>query len=377
MTKRITYAEINLSNYIHNLDSIKHIIGDSVDVMAIVKANAYGHGLEEIARAATEWGVRYLGVVSLGELSRIRSAKISTPCLLLNYLDHNSIEEAIGLNASFTVMNSHSIDVLNDRAGSVRRKLNVHIKIDTGMHRAGCKPGEVLKLAKSVVESPWLSLEGVFTHFGEAESSNNAFTKHQLAVFGSCLKNLSAAGIKPALVHAANSAATIAYPESHFSMVRIGILSYGLSPFDKTHDKSKFVKTNFRPVMSVKSKVIYVRQLSNGESVGYGRQWTAKRPSTVALVPIGYGDGYRRAPYHAKYALVNGRKVIIAGAISMDQTIFDVTDAGRVNVGDEVVLLGAQNGASISADDLAKDYKTINYEVVTAFTDRIERKYLS
>lgn len=376
MAKRITSALIDISSYKHNLDLVKSLIAKDVGIMAVVKANAYGHGIEGIARAASDWGVSYLGVVSLGELSRIRTAKVNTPCLILNYLDDGSMAEAIDLDASVTVMDSSSIAALHAHASKIRKMVNVHIKVDTGMHRAGCRPEDLSAIAKEVTSSPYLILEGIFTHFAESESSSTDFTKQQLSVFQSCLNKLTAEGIKPRIVHAANSAATLAYPESHFSMVRIGVLSYGLSPFDETHNKSQYVSDNFRPVMSVRSKIIHIRQLRDGDSVGYGRKWTAKRPSVVALVSIGYGDGYRRAPFHAKYALINGHKAPVIGTVSMDQTIFDVTDAGHVNVGDEIVLLGEQGGESISADDLAKDYKTINHEVVTAFSDRIERKYL-
>lgn len=377
MVKRITSALVDLSSYRHNLDLVKSQVAKDVAIMAVVKANAYGHGIEEIAKAATEWGVEYLGVVSVGELSRVRAAKIDTPCLILNYIDDGSIAEAVDLGASITVTDSSLVAALRAHTSKIRKIVNVHVKVDTGMHRAGCKPDSVSSLAKEITSSPYLMLEGIFTHFAESESSDMDFTRQQLSVFQSCIDQLAAEGIRPTIVHAANSAATLAYPESHFSMVRTGILSYGLSPFDETHDKSQYVSDNFRPIMSVKSKVIHIRQLATGESVGYCRRWTAQRPSTVALVPIGYGDGYRRAPYHAKRALINGYKVPVIGTVSMDQTVFDVTDAGCVNVGDEIVLLGAQKSESISADDLAKDYKTINYEVVTAFTDRIERKCIS
>lgn len=374
MSKRITSALIDISSYKHNLDLVKSLIAKDVKIMAVVKANAYGHGIEEVARAASDWGVSYLGVVSVGELSRIRAVKINTPCLVLNFLDNDSIDEAISLDASVAVMDSQSIAALHDHASKAGKKIKIHIKVDTGMHRAGCEPDNLLSLSKKIVSSQFLVLEGIFTHFAESESSNKDFTMRQLSVLQSCLNQLTAEGIKPKFVHAANSAATIAYPASHFSMVRIGILSYGLSPFDETHNKSQYVSDNFRPVMSVKSKVIHIRQLATGESVGYCRRWTASRPSIVALVPIGYGDGYRRAPYNANYALINGHKVPVVGTVSMDQTVFDVTDAGRITVGAEVVLLGEQKNESISANDLAKDYQTINYEVVAAFTDRIERK---
>lgn len=375
MPDRLSVAIINLENYTHNLHEVAKIVGENVKIMAVIKANAYGHGIEKMGEAAVKAGASYLGVVSLGELKRLRSAGIKSPILILNYIDAGSLAEAIDNDGSITVMDQQIIADLQAAAKGSSRIVNVHIKVDTGMHRAGCDPKEIVPLAKQIIEAPNLRLEGIFTHLAESEALSQNFTHEQLKVFNQCVENLKDAGFSPPLIHCANSAATIAMPETHFTMVRPGLISYGLSPFDSDHEKYKFVANNFKPVMSLRTTVVFVRKLSIGETVGYNRRWTAERPSTVALLPVGYGDGWRRSPHNAGHVLVNGHKVPIIGSVSMDQTVIDVTDIPPVTVGDEAVLIGTQHNKAITADDVAQAYQTINYEVVTALSDRIHRQY--
>lgn len=244
------------------------------------------------------------------------------------------------------------------------------------MHRAGCDPDKLLDLARKVQAAPQLVLEGLFTHFAESEELDAAFTHQQLKVFSQAVDVLKGEGISPSLLHCANSAAIINFPEAHFTMVRPGLVSYGLNPFPKEHSQYKFVAQNFKPVLSLKTQVAFVRIIEPGETVGYNRRWQAKRQSTLALLPVGYGDGYRRTPHNASKVLVNGQYAPIVGSVAMDQTVIDITDVqGSVSVGDEVYLLGKQGAVSLTADDLAAAYDTINYEVVTALSDRIARSY--
>lgn len=376
MSDRISKAIINLDNYRHNLEEIRSKLSDNVKIMAVVKANAYGHGLVELAKAAIDVGAEYLGIVSIGELKRLREAGIESPCLILNYLDIDSIKEAIEINASVTAMDPVFIQALQDQAQAANKTVSVHLKIDSGLHRAGCSPAESVLLARQIVDSPNLDLSGIFTHLAESEDVDTTYTTMQLKVFNECIKEIQSQGINTGLLHCSNSAAILAHPKAHFDMVRPGILTYGINPFPKEHTEYTYVQSHFLPVLEIRSKVVYIRKLEVGESVGYNRRWCAEKPSTVALIPIGYGDGYRRTPFNAGYMLVAGSRCPIIGTVSMDQTIIDITDVLNVEVNDEVVILGSQNNSSITIDDIASAYQTINYEVATSLTDRIERLYI-
>lgn len=376
MTDRITKVVVNTDNYRRNLNVIRSLIPATTKIMTVLKANAYGHGIVALANTANKWGTDYIGVASLGEACQIQKAGISTPCLILSYLDIDSIPEAIAAKVSVTAMDDDFISALQHQAEQTGTIVNVHLKIDTGMHRAGCDPQDTLRLAKQITESSHLRLEGVFTHLAESPNPQQDFTNTQLHRFTQCISELQAAGIMPPLIHCANSAAIVAHPSSHFTMVRPGLLSYGLNPLPPEHPKYDFINTHFAPTLSVVSKIAFIRRLVPGEAVGYDRRWTARRPSVVALVPIGFGDGYRRTPYGAKHMLVDGHKAPIVGTISMDQTTIDITDIPDVRVDDEVVILGSQKDNSITADDIATSYQTINDEVVAALSDRLERQYL-
>lgn len=376
MSDRLTTAIINLSNYAHNFAQIRKNLNDGVKIMAIVKANAYGHGIVEIANAAIINGASYIGVVSLGELKSIRRAGNAAPVLLLNYIDPDSMDEAVDLDGTITVMDEQAVSALQMAAASKDKVIRVHIKIDTGMHRAGCEPGNICNIAQKVLASKNLVLEGIFTHFAESEALDTTFTLLQLSTFERCIEQLKALGINPALIHCANSAATIALPQTHFSMVRPGIITYGLNPFEPTHPKHKYIAENFKQVLSLKTQIIYIRDIAPGETVGYNRRWKAEHKSKIALLPVGYGDGFRRTPHNAGRVLVGGKYAPTIGTVAMDQTVIDITNIKGLSVGDEAVLLGSQKGSAITADDIAKAYQTINYEVVTSLADRISRIYV-
>lgn len=376
MANRLTAAHIDLDNFAHNLAALRSVIGNDVAIMMVVKANAYGHGIEEISKAAVSAGAVYLGVVSLGELKKVRRAGIAVPVLILNYLDPDSIAEAVALDASITIMDSDVLDAASVAAQTQQKIAKIHIKIDTGMHRAGCAPEQLLELAKRVHDCPRLELEGVFTHFAESEDVDDSFTRKQLLVFSECLRVLRENNIRPALVHCANSAAIINFPDTHFDLVRPGLIVYGLNLFPKGHPQYQFVAENFKPVLSLKTQVAYVRTVEVGETVGYNRRWRAERTSKIALLPVGYGDGYRRTPHNAGRVLLNGQYAPIVGSVAMDQTTVDVTGIENVAVGDEVILLGEQGGNVITAGDIAVAYDTVDYEVLTSLSERIGRVYI-
>lgn len=373
MANRLSTASIDLVSYTSNLRLISSAVKPGVKIMAIVKANAYGHGLEHIAKAAEKYGVAYLGVVSVGELRQLRELDIKIPVLILNNQDSESATEAVELGAEITVMDRDIINELQDISQKNSIVTKVHLKIDSGMHRAGCDPKDATSLASLIDTSTNLKLQGIFTHLAESEDPNSEFTDKQIALFNECITDIKKAGLKPELIHCANSAAIFAHPNTHFDMVRPGIMTYGLTPFGEDHPLFDTLEKQLEPVLTLSSKVIFVRELKKGDSVGYNRRWTADRPSKVALIPIGYGDGWRRTPHNAGRVLINGAYAPIVGSVAMDQLVIDVTDLDNVSVGDEVVLIGKQGKLAISAEEVATKCKTINYEIVTALSNRIVR----
>lgn len=339
--------------------------------MPVVKANAYGHGLERIAQEAEKAGADWLGCVCLAELERIRLAKVKLPVLILNYLDPGGITEALELKATINVMDEdvlQAVDRLSKKSGIVTP---VHVKFDTGMHRAGCLPESGIKLIKKIEKYRNVKLEGIFTHLATSDEKDLKYTLDQLALFERIIKKLSEYGIKPPLIHTANSAASLRLPQSHYSIVRPGIITYGLPP---SHD----FQLPFTPkaVLSLKTIVVQIREVCKGEAVGYGRQFVASKKTRIGLLPVGYGDGFRRGPKNPGFVLVNGKKVPILGRVSMDQISIDLTYV-RARLGDEAVLIGEQESQSITVDDVARNIKTINYEVVTGIMDRVYRRYFN
>lgn len=377
MPDRLVTAEINLAAYRHNLTQLRQRLQPGVALMAVVKANAYGHGAVALAQAAAASGCEYLGVVCLAEAKELRAAGITTPILLLNYLDSDSLAEALTLDLTLTVMDQMVIEHVAQLAQEQRQLVKLHLKVDTGMHRAGCQPGQVVPLARAVEQAEYLELEGVFTHFAAADDSDLSFTQLQLDHFQHALAELEQANIRPRLKHAANSAATLALPSSHFDMVRPGIASFGLSPFAPDHPAYETFYQTFQPILQLKTSVVAVRELEPGETVGYGCTFTAEKKMQVALLPVGYGDGFRRAPHPTKQVLLHGQPASIIGRVSMDQTTIDVTDIPDVQVGDEVVLIGHQHQANQSADEIAQNWGTINYEVITSLASRVTRQYVA
>jgi alanine racemase len=245
------------------------------------------------------------------------------------------------------------------------------------MHRAGCNLSDLASIAVAIEASEYVTLEGVYTHFAESEAIDDSFTRLQLERFKSSVAELAAMNIYPPLVHCANSAAILTLPESHCTMVRSGLLSYGMNPFSPEHPGYGQVKKTFRPVLSLKTEVVSVRTLEAEETVGYNRRWRAEKKSLVALLSVGYGDGYRRTSINAGRVLIKGHLAPIIGSVAMDQMIVDISDVSApISVGEEVVLLGVQGDCVITAEDMAGAWGTINYEVTTALSDRISREYL-
>lgn len=365
------WAEVHTGLIQHNVAIVAEQVAPA-KVWAVVKANAYGHGAVPVAQAALQAGAQGLCVAIVDEGVALRRAGATCPILLLSEQPPEMAELVVGYNLTPTVTTTRGAAVLATAAAMADRTVAVHIKIDTGMHRMGVSPNEAVQLAKFVQSYDSLSIEGVYTHFAVADDPSHPANTEQMSCFTDSLRALEDAGVNPPLVHAANSAAALANPDSRFSMVRLGIAMYGLRPGPGVAD----LCTGLIPAMSLKARVSAVRWVDAGEAVSYGLRTPLGKPSLIATVPLGYADGVpRRLGSTDICVLVNGVPRRIAGTVTMDQFMIDCEQDSSVTIGDEVVLIGRQGDARVSADDWADALGTIGYEIVCGIGPRVFRRY--
>lgn len=354
----------------NNYRILKENIPAHVGVMPVIKANAYGHGMLETAQALSREGVRQFAVALPEEGIELRLGGIEGEILVLGAAMPAAMEDAVRYDLSQTVFTVEMIEKLEAEAQRQGKPALVHIKLDTGMNRIGLRTEEEAReIARALKNAPHVLAKGIYTHFADADNpcadgSMNAFTHQQLERFRT-LRAFFDASIPS---HVANSAMSLLAPEAYFDMIREGISLYGYPP----------VKTNlsFRPALSWTTEVVYVKEIEAGETIGYGRSFTAPRRMRIATVAVGYGDGYHRVCSNRAQMLVRGRRANVVGRVCMDQTMLDVTDIPEVTVGDEVVILGEQGKERIDAEELAGWAETISYEVLLAITQRVPRIYL-
>ena len=363
-------VEIDLDALGNNVRCIKRLAGADVGVMAVVKANAYGHGAPQVAGVALENGADMLAVANLAEASQLREAGIHAPVLTLSLVLPEQIQLALDLGLRVTVFSRELAAQYLSELDDDGAKLRVHLKIDTGMHRLGLLPEEVVSLARTLTTAQTVQLEGVYTHFAAADE-DAAYTAQQLASFRGVLDDLRAAGCLPRFIHAANSPALLDCRGSYFNLVRPGVLLYGLRPMPDSPNMEAF-----QPVMRWKTQVAQVKTLPPGSRVGYGHAYTTRRQATLAVLPVGYADGLRRTPETWRYVLLHGQRAPLVGRVSMEKIIVDVSHIPGVRIGDEVVLLGRQGEAEISADEIAVWLGSNNYEVVCTIAPRVPRSFL-
>lgn len=368
-----TWVEINQRALKNNYDQFRNLIAPTCNLMAVVKSNAYGHGLIDFSKLAEKLGIDWFGVDSIVEAEALRNAGIKKPILVLGYTLQDKINDALNNGISLTVADMQTLKILKN----IRKrgeKLKIHLKIDTGMHRQGFFVSEmpaVIKVIKSQDSS--LVVEGVYTHFSSAK--NPAFpseTLGQIKEFKKAVGLLEKSGFKKLLKHSAATAGTIIFPESHFNLVRVGIGLYGLWPSKETQEAFKH-KLELSPVLSWKTTICQIKNLKQGSKVGYDLTETVNRPSRVAILPIGYWHGLPRNLSSIGRVLVKGGEAKILGRVSMDMVSVDITDIRNVKIGDEVVLLGQSGKLTKSADDLAHLSDTINYEIITRINPLIKR----
>jgi alanine racemase len=370
---RPTWAEISLSSLIHNYQTIKRSLHDQAQLMAVVKANAYGHGAVECARAL-EPSADWFGVALIEEAIELRQAGITRPILCLGGFWHGQAESVAAHNLTPVLFRIDAADELNAQARQASRIMNYHLKVDTGMGRLGVPLAELPEFVRALQPFTNLKLDGLMTHFAEAEARDQTFTDLQIERFHEALCIVRGAGFAPTWQHLANSAGIHAHSQSWGNLARAGAAMYGF-----TRDVIAPVPEAFavKPVMSLHSRIVHLKTVLAGTPLGYGRTFTTTRESRIATIPIGYADGFQRAHSNNGRVIVRGHFAPVVGRISMDLTILDVTDIAAVALGDEVVLLGKQDGLEISAEDLAEQIGTISYEIACNVSARVPRMYFA
>ncbi|MFH1578047.1 MAG: alanine racemase [Candidatus Omnitrophota bacterium] len=364
---RPTWAEVNLNALGFNFRKVKAIVGKKTKIMAVVKCDAYGHGLLPIAKKLNKLGVDYLGVASIDEAIILRNEKIRLPILILGNILNKDIAPVIKHGLSQTVSDYRLALQLNQKAKISGKIINIHIKVDTGMGRLGVLHGKAIKFIKDVLRLSYLKIEGLFTHFPCADCDPN-FTYYQINIFRQLITDLKKGGIEIPLCHAANSMGIIGYPESHFNLVRPGLMLYGIYP-------KPGLNLKLEPVLSLKARIIYSKRVPSGQGISYGRKYITKKQTNIALLPIGYGDGYPRNLSNRADVLIKGRRFRISGTVCMDQITVDVGNLSA-EIGDQAVLIGLQGKLKISAEELARVAKTIAYEILCGIGSRIPRVYI-
>ena len=369
-----TWAEISLKAIEENIKNIRKITKRDAKIMAIVKADAYGHGFLEVAKVLSENGADCFGVATLDEAKKLRDAGFSQDILILSSIMEEDIKEALIYGITMTVCSYEGAKAISDISKAEAIKAKIHIKLDTGMGRIGWVVGdgdnldvldEIIKISK--LDN--LVLEGIFSHFSTSDEENQDYTRLQFKRFMSVCDGLKSKGLDIPIKHIANSAAVIMYPEYHLNMVRPGVILYGLYPSNEV-DRTKIL---LRPAMTLKSKITYIKTLEENRGISYGKEYITKEPKKIATVPVGYADGYVRSYAGCGEMIVNGKRVKIVGRICMDQCMIDVTNVNNINIGDEVTLFG---DSVVTAEDIAEKMGTINYEAVCMVGKRIPRIYI-
>lgn len=388
---RFAWVEINLEGLSDNFKLIKDYISsiEAIDankpkIMAVVKANAYGHGLIEISRKALLSGASWLGVALVHEGLMLRKGGIKAPILCLGSHAPEKIKHAVENNITLSVTSLESAKLISDFCIEANMEAKVHIKIDTGMNRIGINYKNAIQSILLVKKLPKLDVDGVFTHFACASKKEDSYTLMQWERFSKIINELKGMNCDIKNYHCANSSAFIRYPHMHLDMVRLGIIIYGMNPFNSdfpdfcSKDAFEFIK-KLKPVLSLKAKISFIKKIAAGESISYCGTFMTEKESIIATIPVGYADGYSRHFSNKSQIIFNGCFAPVVGNVTMDQAMLDLTDcrdARKAEIGDEVVLIGESNGLKLTAAELADLIGTINYEIVCMIGDRIPRLYI-
>lgn len=380
----LSSVEISEKALIHNIRLIRSVVGKHVLIAPPVKGNAYGHGIIESSTAFLDGGADWLCVNALFEARRLRNELPKnfrkTPLLIMGYVPLSDLKEAVRLGCRLTIYNKETIQALKKIAGNSRQKPIVHIKVETGNNRQGVAIDELVEFVKLCKKSG-LNVEGLSTHFANIEDiavsrafERNAYPMHQLENFRKALGLLKKEGIEIPLAHSANSAATLLFKETHFQLVRPGIASYGLWPSEEVKQvfEARYKGKTLKPALSWYTRVAQIKKIPAGSFVGYGCTFQAKRPTTLAILPIGYYDSYTRSLSNKAFVIIKGKRAPVVGRVCMNIIMVDVTEIPGVKIEEKVTLLGGGKNA-ITADEMAQWSGTINYEVTTRIHEGIPR----
>ncbi|GIM28277.1 alanine racemase 1 [Clostridium polyendosporum] len=368
---RPVWAEIDLDAIEYNIKQIRKV-AKSKEIIGVVKADAYGHGALDVAPVLLKNGADKLAVAVITEALELINNGINAPIIILGYTPLDFAKDLIQNNIEQTVYSLEYAKELSKKAQKLNKIVKVHIALDTGMGRIGFLPDDQgVKDTCEISRLPNIEIAGLFTHFSTSDEKDKNYTMNQLEKYTSFYNKLVNHGVNIKLRHAANSAAIIDLPETHFDAVRPGIILYGYYPSDEIIKE----KIDLKPALTLKTNVVHVKKMPKGMYISYGRKFQTEKESIIATLPIGYADGYTRLLFNKAKVIINGKLAPVVGRICMDQCMVDVSEVGDVKIGDEVILIGEQNGIKFNADDIAELIGTINYEVVCMISKRVPRVY--
>lgn len=369
---RPVWAEIDLNAVRHNLAEIRRLVGPQVEIMAVVKAEAYGHGAVKIAQTALRSGANRLGVALPEEGIALRKAGINAPILVFSPLQTDQAETMVRYDLTSTICMLEPAVALSRAAIAAGKEVPFHVKLDTGMNRIGIPAHEGIVFIKKIQSLPGIIFEGIFSHLATADERDKEYARYQMKTFNKAIADLKNEGLLPPKVHLANSAGIIDLPLAYYNLVRPGIILYGMYPSPEVETD----RIRLQPVFSLKTKVVFKKRVPQGSAVSYGRKYITPRETTIVTLPIGYADGWSRRLSGKAEVLISGKRFPIVGAICMDLCMVDVGDE-PVEIGQEVVLIGSQGAERVTAEEIGSHLGTINYEVTCMINDRVPRRYLN
>lgn len=369
-----SWLEVNIDNLSYNINQIKGLIGENCDIMGVVKSNAYGHGLLDIAKHLVyKCNVAYLAVANIWEAIELRNSDITAPILVLGTIVDSHLPVAIENNLTIALYDIKAAKFISEESLKLNKKTKVHIKIDSGLRRIGLRIGQELQdFIEEVTCLPGLNIEGVFTHFADSGALDKTFTYEQLDNFKTAIMQLKENDIYPRYIHCAATQAILEVPESHFNLVRAGKLIYGYHGLNHNCDK-----IDLKLLLQWKALITNIRKVYAGESIGYSRTFTASRDMTIAVVAVGFGDGYSSLISNKGFVLINGKKAPLVGRVCMDSCFADITDIDNVMVGDEAIIIGEQGNEKIEKMDIFKITGVQTSEVIANIANRVGRIYIS
>ncbi len=370
---RPTRAEISIPRLLHNFEIVKQLVGNDVKIMPMVKANAYGHGIVRISKELINAGAHSLGVAYLEEALFLRANGITAPIAVLGGINTEQIPEFIRNDVEITSSSIDKSRAISRCAVSMNKPAKVHLKIDTGMERIGVHWYNAGRFIAESASMPEIEIVGIFSHFAKAES-DHAFTREQIRRFTKAISYAEQSGLRAQHIHLANSAGIIAYPDSHFTMVRPGIMLYGYDPRTKA-ERSPIAGEHLLPVMNLKTKVSYFKVVPAGTGISYNHSHITSNQTRIVTLPIGYGDGFPRILSNRAEVVIRGTRYPVVGTICMDQTMVDIGPDGTAYNGDDVLLFGEMDGKEIALEELCEKAGTITYEILTRISSRVPRIY--